>query len=45
MRSPGPKTESKPPHKGYMPGKKFLENAIKINEKLIIDELRKALAF
>jgi HK97 gp10 family phage protein len=43
--SPGPKTESKQPYKGYMPGKKYLENAIKINEKLIIEELRKALAF
>lgn len=43
--SPGPKTESKPAYKGYMPGKKYLENAIKINEKLIIEELRKALSF
>ncbi|KYC94367.1 hypothetical protein B4102_3588 [Heyndrickxia sporothermodurans] len=43
--SPGPKTESKGSYKGYSPGKKYLENAIKINEKLIIEELRKALAF
>ncbi|THE09946.1 hypothetical protein E1I69_20480 [Bacillus timonensis] len=45
MKKPGPKTDSKPPYKGYMPGKKYLENAIKINEKLIIEELRKALSF
>lgn len=43
--SPGPKTQSKPPHKGYMPGKKFLENAISINERLILTELKKALQF
>ncbi|MBU5214955.1 hypothetical protein [Heyndrickxia oleronia] len=43
--SPGPKTASKGAYKGYLPGKKYLENAIKINEKLIIEELRKALAF
>jgi len=43
--SPGPKTKSKGMYKGYMPGKKFLENAIKINEKLIIEELRAALTF
>lgn len=43
--SPGPKTESKGPHKGYLPGKKYLENAIKINEKLIIQELTAALKF
>ena len=43
--SPGPKTESKPSHKGYAPGKKFLENAIKINERLIISELSAALKF
>jgi HK97 gp10 family phage protein len=43
--SPGPKTESKASYKGYMPGKKYLENAIKINEKLIIEELSAALKF
>lgn len=43
--SPGPKTESKGMYKGYMPGKKFLENAIKINEKHIIKELQDALTF
>lgn len=41
--SPGEKTLSKSPHKGYQPGKKFLENALKINEKLIIEELSKVL--
>ncbi|MBO1515052.1 HK97 gp10 family phage protein [Metabacillus bambusae] len=43
--SPGPKTDSKGAYKGYMPGKKYLENAIKINEKLIIEELTAALRF
>ncbi|MFE5278816.1 hypothetical protein ACFQ9F_31305, partial [Bacillus cereus] len=43
--SPGPKTASKPGYKGYSPGKKYLENAIKINESLIIEELRNALRF
>lgn len=43
--SPGPKTVSKGTQKGYMPGKKYLENAIKINERLIIQELRNALKF
>ncbi|MCU9614084.1 HK97 gp10 family phage protein [Caldibacillus lycopersici] len=43
--SPGNKTESKPHYKGYEPGKKYLENAITLNERLIITELRKALAF
>jgi HK97 gp10 family phage protein len=43
--SPGEKTQSKGPHKGYMPGKKFLENAISINERLIISELTAALRF
>jgi hypothetical protein len=43
--SPGEKTASKAPHKGYLPGKKYLENAIKINERLIIQELTGALRF
>jgi hypothetical protein len=43
--SPGEKTQSKGPFKGYMPGKKFLENAIKINEKLIEKELAPLLRF
>lgn len=43
--SPGEKTQSKGPHKGFMPGKKFLENAIKINEKLIEKELVPLLRF
>lgn len=41
--TPGEKTRSKPAHGGYMPGKKYLENAIKMNEKWIIEELSKAL--
>jgi len=41
--SPGEKTVSKGTHKGYPAGKKYLENALKINEKLIIDELSKVL--
>jgi Bacteriophage HK97-gp10, putative tail-component len=45
MKEPGPKTASKPSHKGYTPGKKYLENAIKINEKLIAKELAAALKF
>lgn len=43
--SPGPKTMSKASYKGYMAGKKYLENAIKINEKLIIQELTAAFKF
>lgn len=41
--TPGEKTLSKPALGGYMPGKKFLENALKMNEKLIIEELSKVL--
>jgi hypothetical protein len=41
--TPGEKTKSKAAHNGYMPGVKFLENAIKMNEQLIIEELQKAL--
>jgi hypothetical protein len=37
--TPGEKTQSKGSHKGYLPGKKYLENAIVINEKLILTEL------
>ena len=37
--SPSEVTESKGPHKGYLPGKKFLHNAIVINERLILTEL------
>ncbi|WP_034757793.1 HK97-gp10 family putative phage morphogenesis protein [Rossellomorea vietnamensis] len=43
--SPREVTESKGPHKGFLPGKKFLENAIKINEELILRELAQALGF
>ncbi len=41
--SPGEKTLSEPAYMGYQPGKKYLENALKINEKLIIKELRKVM--
>jgi hypothetical protein len=40
---PGEITASKGAHNAYLPGKKFLENAIKMNEKLIIEELSKIL--
>jgi hypothetical protein len=40
---PGEKTLSKGSYNGYMPGKKFLENALKMNEKLIFEELSKVL--
>lgn len=43
--TPGEKTQSKGAHKGFYPGKKFLENAIKINEELILTELARALGF
>jgi hypothetical protein len=41
--TPGEKTLSKGPYNGEMPGKKFLERALKMNEKLIIEELSKIL--
>ncbi|MBQ4899356.1 HK97 gp10 family phage protein [Paenibacillus sp. Marseille-P2973] len=41
--TPGPKTMSKPSHGGFMPGKKYLENALKMNEELILEELSKVL--
>lgn len=41
--TPGEKTLSKGPHGGYMPGKKFLENALKMNEQLIMRELSEIL--
>lgn len=41
--TPGEKTLSKGMYNGYMPGKKFLENALKMNEKLILEELLKIL--
>lgn len=40
---PGIKTESKGAYNGYMPGKKFLENALKMNEQHILEELSKVL--
>ena len=41
--TPGEKTRSKGAYNGYLPGKKFLENALKMNENLIIEELSKVL--
>lgn len=41
--SPGEKTRSKPTHKGYSPGKKFLQHAIEMNEKMILETLAKEL--
>jgi hypothetical protein len=41
--TPGEKTLSKGPHGGYMPGKKFLENALKMNEQLMMRELSEIL--
>lgn len=41
--TPGEKTISKGAYNGELPGKKFLERAIKMNEKLIIEELSKIL--
>lgn len=41
--TPGEKTVSKGTYNGYLPGKKYLENAIKMNEKWIIEELSKIL--
>lgn len=43
MLTPGEKTLSKGPYNGEMPGKKFLERAIKMNENRIIEELSKIL--
>lgn len=37
--TPGEKTLSKGNYNGYSPGKKFLENALKMNEKWIMEEL------
>lgn len=45
MFSPGPKTISKGTHKGFMPGKKYLQNAIDLNEDMVMEELAKALNF
>jgi len=45
MFSPGPITSSKGSHKGFMPGKKFLQNAITINEDLVLGKLAEALKF
>ncbi|QWU17392.1 Bacteriophage HK97-gp10, putative tail-component [Paenibacillus sophorae] len=41
--TPGEKTRSKGQYNGYTPGKKYLENAIKMNEDLIRTELSKIL--
>lgn len=41
--TPGVKTRSKRTYNGEFPGKKFLERALKMNEKLILEELSKIL--
>ncbi|MGI2294175.1 HK97 gp10 family phage protein [Paenibacillus sp. GXUN7292] len=41
--TPGEKTRSKGAYNGELPGAKYLERAIKMNEKLIIEELSKIL--
>ncbi|MDW0113765.1 hypothetical protein QT711_11255 [Sporosarcina saromensis] len=43
--TPGPKTQSKGSHKGHNPGKKYLQNAIAINEDTVLSELAEALQF
>lgn len=43
--SPGEVTESKGPYKGFTPGKKYLQNAITINESLVLDRLAQAMKF
>lgn len=43
--SPGEKTKSKRSYKGHIPGKKYLENAIQINERLILEELTAVFSF
>lgn len=45
MFNPGEVTESKGPYKGHLPGKKFLQNAIAINEAMILDKLSEAMDF
>ena len=37
--SPGEVTRSKPAHKGYSPGKKYLQNALEMNEEMILETL------
>lgn len=41
--TPGEKTLSKGSYNGFMPGKKYLENALKMNEQYILEELSKVL--
>lgn len=43
--TPGPSTTSKGAHKGFMPGKKFLQHAIEINERTVLQELAVAMRF
>lgn len=45
MFSPGEITESKGAYKGHFPGKKYLQNAIAINEVMILDKLAEAMKF
>lgn len=41
--TPGEKTRSKGPYNGYMPGKKFLENAVKMNAQAFFEEMARVL--
>lgn len=41
--TPGEKTRSKGPYNGYMPGKKFLENAVKMNAQAFFEEMARIL--
>lgn len=45
MFSPGEKTASKGAYKGFFPGKKYLQNAITINEGMILGKLAEAMKF
>jgi len=41
--TPGEKTRSKGMYNGYAPGKKFLENALNMNEKAFFDDMAEVL--
>lgn len=45
MFTPGESTGSKGPYKGFSPGKKYLQNAITINEDLVLNKLAEAMNF
>lgn len=39
--TPGPITQGKPDYKGYSPGRKYLENAVKANAKSFLENVKK----